>query len=188
MKAYMDIAAEPAENCVTMKSVGIRTIFENARRGKWQIRYMHCLLASTILRVMLADLMVAATMRNDAQHLHDYLLDTCDRSRLHVEILLNSDATRRNVIDQIQTHLGRARKEDVVVFHYSGHGAALLSVLVRSRKLTPTLEQMNPGSDFIRTMNTSDDRVCIRKVGSQVQEVRFWQTNASSLSTVLFRF
>jgi pimeloyl-ACP methyl ester carboxylesterase len=61
--------------------------------------------------------------RNDVQHLHDYLLDTCDRSRLHVETLLDSDATRRNVVDQIQTHLGRARKDDVVVFHYSGHGA-----------------------------------------------------------------
>ncbi|MFM7072278.1 MAG: caspase family protein, partial [Planctomycetota bacterium] len=61
--------------------------------------------------------------RNDVQHLHDYLLDTCDRSRLHVETLLDSDATRRNVIAQIQTYLGRARKDDVVVFHYSGHGA-----------------------------------------------------------------
>lgn len=60
---------------------------------------------------------------NDVQHLHEYLSDNCDRSRLHVETLLNSDATRRNVIDQIRTHLGKAGKDDVVVFHYSGHGA-----------------------------------------------------------------
>lgn len=60
---------------------------------------------------------------NDVQHVHEYLLDMCDRSRLHVETLLDSDANRRNVVDQIQTHLGRAGKDDVVVFHYSGHGA-----------------------------------------------------------------
>jgi pimeloyl-ACP methyl ester carboxylesterase len=36
-------------------------------------------------------------------------------------------------------------------------GAALLSLLVRSKKVTPTLEQMNPGSEFIKTLNASDD-------------------------------
>lgn len=60
---------------------------------------------------------------NDVKHLHDYLSDTCDRSRLYVETLLDSDATRQNIVDQIQTHLGRAQKGDVVLFHYSGHGA-----------------------------------------------------------------
>ena len=60
---------------------------------------------------------------NDVQHVHDYLLDTCDRSQLRVETLLDSDATRRNVIEQFRYHLGRARKDDVVLFHYSGHGA-----------------------------------------------------------------
>ena len=40
---------------------------------------------------------------------------------------------------------------------FAPFGAALLSALVRSQKLTPTLEQLNPGSDFIRTLNTSDD-------------------------------
>jgi hypothetical protein len=40
---------------------------------------------------------------------------------------------------------------------FAPFGAALLSALVRSQKLTRTLEQMNPDSDFIRTLNTSDD-------------------------------
>ncbi|MFM7166449.1 MAG: hypothetical protein ACKO3T_14510 [Planctomycetaceae bacterium] len=40
---------------------------------------------------------------------------------------------------------------------FAPFGAALLSALIRSQKLTPTLEQMNPGSEFIRTLNTSDD-------------------------------
>ena len=33
----------------------------------------------------------------------------------------------------------------------------LLLLLNRSKKLTPTLEQMNPASDFIKTLNKSDD-------------------------------
>jgi pimeloyl-ACP methyl ester carboxylesterase len=36
-------------------------------------------------------------------------------------------------------------------------GAALLSVLVRSQKVTPTLQQMDPDSDFLRSLNASDD-------------------------------
>ena len=40
---------------------------------------------------------------------------------------------------------------------FAPFGAALLSVLVRSKKVTPTLEQMNPASDFIKSLNASDD-------------------------------
>ena len=36
-------------------------------------------------------------------------------------------------------------------------GGALLYALNRSKKLTPCLEQMNPNSDFIKTLNISDD-------------------------------
>jgi hypothetical protein len=41
-----------------------------------------------------------------------------------------------------------------VFIPYSG---AVLMVLNRSKKLTPTLEQMNPSSEFIKTLNASDD-------------------------------
>ncbi|MBC8869342.1 MAG: caspase family protein [Planctomycetes bacterium] len=40
---------------------------------------------------------------------------------------------------------------------FAPFGGALLSVLVRSKKVTPTLEQMNPASDFIKSLNASDD-------------------------------
>jgi pimeloyl-ACP methyl ester carboxylesterase len=36
-------------------------------------------------------------------------------------------------------------------------GSGLLYLLNRSKKLSPTLEQMNPASDFIRTLNASPD-------------------------------
>jgi pimeloyl-ACP methyl ester carboxylesterase len=35
--------------------------------------------------------------------------------------------------------------------------STVIMLLNRSKKLTPTLEQMNPGSDFIKTLNSSDD-------------------------------
>ena len=35
--------------------------------------------------------------------------------------------------------------------------SAVIMLLNRSKKLTPTLEQINPASDFIRTLNSSDD-------------------------------
>jgi hypothetical protein len=35
--------------------------------------------------------------------------------------------------------------------------SAVLLLLNRSKKLTPTLEQMNPASDFIKTLNSSGD-------------------------------
>jgi hypothetical protein len=35
--------------------------------------------------------------------------------------------------------------------------SAVLMLLSRSKKLTPTLEQMNPASDFIKILNKSDD-------------------------------
>ncbi len=40
---------------------------------------------------------------------------------------------------------------------FAPFGAALLSVLGRSQNVTPTLEQMNPTSDFIKQLNSSDD-------------------------------
>jgi hypothetical protein len=59
---------------------------------------------------------------NDVNHLNDYLkehvaLDQC------IETLKNSDATRENIIHLFRQHLGKAGENDVVLFHYSGHGS-----------------------------------------------------------------
>ena len=40
---------------------------------------------------------------------------------------------------------------------FAPFGAGLLTVLGRSRKISPMLEQMNPKSDFIRELNAGDD-------------------------------
>ena len=60
---------------------------------------------------------------NDVDHFHDYLTDNLDRSRLHIEVLKDADATRPNIIKQFRSHLGQAKADDVAVFQYCGHGA-----------------------------------------------------------------
>ena len=42
---------------------------------------------------------------------------------LNLKTLRNGEATREAVIDGFRTHLGKARKGDVAVFCYSGHGS-----------------------------------------------------------------
>ena len=59
---------------------------------------------------------------NDVHNIHDYLAKTFGTSA-HIVQLLDSDAKRKNVIQQFREHLGRAGAGDVVLFHYSGHGA-----------------------------------------------------------------
>lgn len=60
---------------------------------------------------------------NDVDHFQAYLTDNFDRTRLHIEVLKDADATRPNIIEQFRSHLGRANADDVVVFQYCGHGA-----------------------------------------------------------------
>ena len=60
---------------------------------------------------------------NDVNHFQSYLTDNLDRSRLHIEVLKDADATRPNIIKQFRKHLGQAKADDVAVFQYCGHGA-----------------------------------------------------------------
>ncbi len=60
---------------------------------------------------------------NDVDHFHQYLTENFDRSRLHIEILKDADATRPNIIQQFRSHLSKAKANDVAVFQYCGHGA-----------------------------------------------------------------
>jgi pimeloyl-ACP methyl ester carboxylesterase len=63
---------------------------------------------------------------SDVNHLHDYLKENFNRN-LYIEILKNSDASRDNIIKLFREHLGKANENDVVLFHYSGHGSRELS-------------------------------------------------------------
>ncbi|MEK6261071.1 MAG: caspase family protein [Planctomycetota bacterium] len=77
---------------------------------------------------------------NDVDHFHGYLMENFDRSRLHIEVLKDADATRPNIIKQFRSHLGQAKADDVVVFQYCGHGA-------RSKSAKPFEELFPDGKD-----------------------------------------
>ena len=59
---------------------------------------------------------------NDVHRIHDYVKKTFGDAARTVQ-LLDSDVNRKNVIKQFREHLGKAGSGDVVLFHYSGHGA-----------------------------------------------------------------
>ena len=59
----------------------------------------------------------------DVQRFNEYLQEIIPANRASIEILLNADATRNNIIDQFKNHLAKAGKDDLVVFQFCGHGA-----------------------------------------------------------------
>ena len=63
---------------------------------------------------------------NDAQSLHDLLLDPeiGAYKEENVRLLVNEDATRKNIMSSLNSWLGnRVREEDSILIFYSGHGA-----------------------------------------------------------------
>lgn len=60
---------------------------------------------------------------NDVHELTKCLASIFDKDKLCLETLTDSDATRGNIIQLFRSHLCRAKADDVVLFHYSGHGA-----------------------------------------------------------------
>lgn len=64
---------------------------------------------------------------NDVEDIHDYLKNYFDHYDLQIESLLNSQATRTNIIQLFRNHLCKAGKDDVVLFHFSGHGSRVVA-------------------------------------------------------------
>ncbi|MEZ4885572.1 MAG: caspase family protein [Chitinophagales bacterium] len=59
---------------------------------------------------------------NDVENVKNYLENRFDHA--NIEMLLNDKATYQNIIQTFRSHLtANASKDDVVLFHYSGHGA-----------------------------------------------------------------
>ncbi|MBK9735523.1 MAG: caspase family protein [Saprospiraceae bacterium] len=60
---------------------------------------------------------------SDATKIKDYLVGNYTGEVLHIKTLINNEATHANVVSAFRTHLAKATSEDVVWFHYSGHGS-----------------------------------------------------------------
>jgi hypothetical protein len=61
---------------------------------------------------------------NDATMVADYLRENIrpDQLRLELITLLDAEATRQNILDHVEKHLGRARTGDTALFFFAGHG------------------------------------------------------------------
>lgn len=61
---------------------------------------------------------------NDATMVADYLKKNINPSQLTLNLvtLFNEQATRDNIIKNFLTHLGQAKKDDVALFFFAGHG------------------------------------------------------------------
>jgi hypothetical protein len=63
---------------------------------------------------------------NDVERMREYLVGRCDGSAFQlalVDPLTDVKATRQAVIDAFRDHLGQAKKGDVALFYFSGHGS-----------------------------------------------------------------
>lgn len=60
---------------------------------------------------------------NDMLAVKRFLENRTQPGKLHLEVLMNEQATRMNVVEKFESHLGIAGPEDVAFFYYSGHGS-----------------------------------------------------------------
>jgi hypothetical protein len=74
----------------------------------------------------------------DAIKIKGFLEKNYGNSPLYLKVLLNEEATYDSLISAFRGHLGQAGKDDVIWFHYSGHGSRQASA--------PELEALNSGS------------------------------------------
>ena len=73
---------------------------------------------------------------NDLNGIENVLTGRFGGDTLHLHKLTNADATRDKVIEAFRVHLGQAKKRDVALFFYAGHGSQ-----VPTGGLFPTIEQ-----------------------------------------------
>ena len=66
---------------------------------------------------------------NDAQRMRALLVGKFGFPTENVLVLTDEDATREGILDAFQNHLiANAERDDIVVFHYSGHGSQMKDV------------------------------------------------------------
>lgn len=62
---------------------------------------------------------------NDVKHVRSFLQQkvASDTTSVHIESLVNSEATKQAIVTQFNRHLGQAQAGDAVFFYFAGHGA-----------------------------------------------------------------
>lgn len=63
---------------------------------------------------------------NDIENMKALLIGKYEFKEENIKVLVNEQATHANIVKAIQEHLiGQAQRDDIVVFHYSGHGSQM---------------------------------------------------------------
>ncbi|MFK7970007.1 MAG: caspase family protein [Bacteroidia bacterium] len=60
---------------------------------------------------------------NDSKDVQAWLETVVPEGKLNLKTLHDHDATKQNIIDGFLNHLGKAKSDDTVFIHYSGHGS-----------------------------------------------------------------
>lgn len=63
---------------------------------------------------------------NDVTNIRDILLKYFDFSARNVRLLINDRATKKNILDRLEWLVGKAKAQDRLLFHFSGHGSQIL--------------------------------------------------------------
>ncbi|MCH2045524.1 MAG: caspase family protein, partial [Saprospiraceae bacterium] len=122
---------------------------------------------------------------NDMRKMHNYLLRRTDlkqKYNYHFKALTDDQATRQNILNTFRSHLGQAKKGDIVLFFFAGHGS--------TEKAHPYWE-----TDQLETLVCHDSRTRVN--GKTVRdimdkEIRFlinevWQKSGEGAEIILIQ-
>ncbi|MEM7016325.1 MAG: caspase family protein [Pseudomonadota bacterium] len=60
---------------------------------------------------------------NDVRAVEAALKERLAGEEFHSQMLTDAQATRKGIIEAFRSHLGKAKKDDIALFYYSGHGS-----------------------------------------------------------------
>ena len=82
---------------------------------------------------------------NDVYAMSNFLIDNFQYLDPEITLVLNKDATKKNLLITFEKQLGKAGPEDIALFYYSGHGS---------------YENTSPEFETYDSMNQNETLVC----------------------------
>ena len=118
---------------------------------------------------------------NDIVLMKSLLINKYGFSQGNILTLINEEATRENIINSFFSHLiDQVKEDDIVVFHYSGHGAQIYNLDTKGKNEVDSLEEILVTYDFEDNPNNEfkgivDDEIngLIKKLTNITKNVTF---------------
>ena len=67
---------------------------------------------------------------NDVTNMSDILLRHFGFTTKEIRILVDERATKKNILDRLKWLVNRAKGNDRLLFHFSGHGSQIVDILI----------------------------------------------------------